>query len=350
MTDQKKINADDLDLIDDRMEDEYRDAAELWSEFDEAEGTTAATDDPEDTPPADEGREDEGEEWDAAGDAGQDEDRDGDAPKGDSPKGDTKPEGNAPSGDQQTQDIWANAPEEYRAAYEAARSEFENRDRRLRGQVSALQRQINELIASQKQAPAAPGGAAGKADGEQAQGFLGSDDWQSFRDEYPEVAGPLEGVISNLIQHTTRLEKELSAIGGERRQAALDEQANLLAEVHPDWTEVTADEAFGEWLASQPRHIREAAVRNANEIVDFEEAADVVGRFKAFRGEQQPPQAGNGRGNGNNRLASRRQRQLESASAARSRGPGAATGIPEDGDPETIWKQFDEMERREARA
>jgi hypothetical protein len=129
-----------------------------------------------------------------------------------------------------------------------------------------------------------------------------------------------------------------------------------LAEQHPDWQDVTADRGFADWIQSQPRHIQEAVARNATEIVDAAEAADVVGRFKAFRSAQpgaarQETSAGNGRADtGNNRLAGRRQRQLESASAARTRGPGAANGIPEDGDPTQLWKQFDEMERRQARA
>ncbi len=106
-------------------------------------------------------------------------------------------------------------------------------------------------------------------------------------------------------------------------------------------------------MKTQPRHIQEAAYRNANEIVDAAEAADVVSRYKAFRQPQQqninasPPNTE--RDANNQRLLGKRQRQLESAATARSRGPGVATGIPEDGDPETLWKQFDEMERRNAR-
>jgi hypothetical protein len=95
-------------------------------------------------------------------------------------------------------------------------------------------------------------------------------------------------------------------------------------------------------------------VRNAEEVVDAEEAADVVGRFKAFlaarqngtggdRGsaDERPLQGGNGNHQAQQPLSDKRKRQLESASTARSRGPGAATGIPDD--EEGAWKAFEKM-------
>lgn len=348
------LDTEDLDLVDDRLEDEGKDAAALWTEFDQAEAATGDSQNQDagsvDDPDAADGQDQDDDHGAADPTAGSD-----DAPL----EGKGQSDGDTPTDSaQQGDDIWATASPEHRAAFEAAQKDWEVRDRRLRGQVSALTRQLNELQ-RQRQQPAAPqAGAAGQGqqqDGnEDADGFLASDEWKSFQEEYPEVAAPLAKVIGGLQQNTTRLEKELSAIGFERRQAALSEQATLLAEQHPDWQKVAADKGFVDWLQGQPRHIQEAAYRNANEIVDAAEAADVVGRYKQFRVQQgggaltdTTPQ-GQSQGTGNNRLAGKRQRQLESATAARSRGPGAASGIPEDGDPEALWKMWDEMERRQA--
>ena len=95
--------------------------------------------------------------------------------------------------------------------------------------------------------------------------------------------------------------------------------------------------------------------------MDAAEAADVVSRFKAFRSAQsdagsdtldaddtEGPADDKGKGDGTTQLTGKRQRQLEAASTTRTGGPGAAHGIPEDGDPEEIWKAYDRQEQREA--
>lgn len=376
------IKQEDLDLVDDTLEDENQDEAALWSEFDEQEsGKEAAPDGGagdgggDDTSAAGADGAGAADDFDS-GEPGSDDDSAA-SPAGSDADPGGKPDGGdkTPSGDGRAQgddaDIdWANATPEQRAAYDAAQQrlkKLEHAERSNRGRISALQRQIAELTGGQSQSREADpgdGSADGQGQGEAAagsdqgadDGFLKSDDWKSFRDEYPEVAGPLEKVIGGLQAEVTRQHKELSAIGADRRESALAEQAGLLAEEHSDWQEVVADDSFMEWLEAQPRHIREAAIRNAEDIVDAQEAADVVGRFKAYRSEQQG--GGNAQdqqdttradgGGGTDNQQARRQRQLESASTTRSRGPGVATGISEDGDPERIWKQFDEMERRQA--
>lgn len=322
-------------------EAQEQDENALWDEFDREDSTAAV-----EAAPPDEGRVDDDEPLRNA-DAGADDNAD-DAPDG---------------ADQATADMWANASPAQKAAWQAAQEQIrklEQAERSNRGRLSAFQRQINELREKAEQPPkpaaqeaADQGKPAPDGAGKEADGFLGSEEWSSFQDEYPEVAGPLSKVIGSLQARLERQDKELTAIGSERRTAALREQAAALEEEHPDWQTVAADPGFADWLHGQPRHIQEAAYRNANEIVDAAEAADVVGRFKAFRSEKTGNQArqntaGNGAGPGNSRLAGKRQRQLESAAASRTRGPGVVSGIPEDGDEETIWRQFDEAERRQA--
>lgn len=362
----QNVDADDLDLVSDELEDAGKDEAELWSEFDRAEAATDGGASPEKS----------GEEAAEAAAEGADDTDDGSAPA------DAKPQGEAPATDDrsadaadpgQTQgnDLWASATPEQKAAFEAAQTQLrklEQAERSNRGRLSAMQRQLNDFTAGRDPSPPAARKAAdgqgndGKADG----GFLASDKWKRFEGEYPEVAGPLGELIGDLQSQLKRQDTQLSAIGNERREDALDEQEELLLEAHPDWEQVTEKPEFGPWLVDQPRHIREAALRNGDGVVDAEEAADVLSRFKSYLKEQsdgsgQEP-AGDGAGadtdtgtdpgNGKPQLSGKRQRQLESASGARSRGrPGVTSNAlpPEDGDPELIWKKFDEMEARQDR-
>lgn len=375
------LEQQDLALLDDRLEDETKDDAALWAEMDADESGKPAPDDADSKSSSAKASADQesgdSEDWgaDETGDRDSASDDDSAAQSaGDDDKGasadDKESESQQASDSDQTQgdDLFANATPEQRAAYEEAQAKLKalkHAERSNRGRISALQRQIQDFNRSSQGSQQDAGQASRgqqQGDDDRAEGsepgadnFLSSDDWQSFKQEYPEVAGPMEKVLQQQQQTVTRLQKELSAIGDDRRQDALTEQTTLLAEEHPDWDQVVAEDSFPEWLEQQPRHIQEAALRNSEEIVDAAEAADVVGRFKQHRENgaggqatpsQETPPAGRAGGSPNQQA--RRQRQLESASTARARGPGAASGVSEDADEETIWKQFDDKERREA--
>jgi len=342
--------------------------AALWAEFD-ADETGKAPDEgadggdanwqPEDADDATSG--DHGDVHD--GKAAKDEDK-GAAPSdvGDQKAKDTA-DGDAPDTESgkdasktQADDIWANATPEQRTALEAVQKSEQG----LREQLDRRMREISRLKSRQTADTPAPKEAG---DDEKTAAYLETDDWKAFTEEYPEVAGPLGSVIGNLQSVIDKQGKELSAIGNDRRQEALDEQANLLTQKHADWEQVVTEDpnAFAGWLDSQPRHVREAFARNQEQIVDAEEAADVVGRFKAFRQAHGQQQNGNGdgqgsatersdgsdagQGNGNDQatppLSDKRKRQLDSAATTRTNGPSGAGGIPESGDEKVLWDQFE---------
>ena len=256
--------------------------------------------------------------------------------------------------------LWSNANDEQRAALDASHAhikKLEQSERSNRGRVSTLQRQLNDITRQfDQRADKATADQPSDTDVTATNAFLDSKDWKDFEGEYPEVAGPLGKVVAGLQTEITGQRKQLDAIGVDRRQDAVDEQTDLLEEEHPDWLDAAEDPMFGGWLEDQPRHIREAAVRNAREIVDAAEAADVVGRFKAFRSEQSDDSAGPGDAGAKpddqeqvTSLSGKRKRQLEASSGARPTGAAAAHGIPEEGDEEAIWDAFDKKEAREAR-
>ena len=314
--------------------DGTEDEAALWAEFDAAEKADAG-----EAPP--EGR-------DAAADANggsPDKDADQDAAAAPADKA-----GNAQQTTPQN-DIWAAAPPELRSAFEAEarkRAEFEHRLRSDTGRIAALQRQIEDL----RKGGTAPGPAAGatQADAE-PNSVLASDKWKALKQEYPEVAEPFEAILAEMEGRIHRHEKELSAIGTDRRQAAQDEQQTVVTQVHGDYVGFIRGnlEQFQAWREAQPRYVQEAIQRNWDGVVDGYEMADVIARFKSSLGGnsgspgQEPPGKGTSQP-----LADRRKRQLESSASPRSRGPSVASGIPEDADEETIWKMLDEEDRRKA--
>jgi hypothetical protein len=274
-----------------------------------------------------------------------------------------QPGGAAPAKDQA--DVWANAPTELKAAHEAALAEYKSQFKKSQdGRIAAYQRTIDDLrrqVTQPSVSRETPGG-DNKAKGSGSKA-LESDKWKTLETEYGEIADPVKELFAEQSQELAKLQKEMAAIGTERRTAALREQADVLNTKHPDWQQTIRShfEDFKDWLNQQPRHIREAALRNQGDIVDGEEAADVVGRFKEHLGISS---AANGEGaqaktgaterresgtNGNPKpaLSGKRQRQLETAASGKSSGPGMASGIPEDGDPEQMWKQIQAAKKRE---
>ena len=117
-------------------------------------------------------------------------------------------------------------------------------------------------------------------------------------------------------------------------------QVDLYAKDHPDWQSYGHDDRFDPWLATQPNHIREAAARNSQYIVDAGEASDVLARFKADHGigvtappapAADPPPGGKGP-----QRDERRDRQRDGGRASEVRG-GPATTSTDPEDPEALW-------------
>ena len=357
-----ELKAEDLGLIDDSLEDEGKDDATLWADIEEAEADAKANGAADDESGAASA---EAAAAAASKEAGDEAGKTGDEGTSlDDESGDKTPD--TPAADQD--DPFADATPEQRAAHDAAQAQIkklEQSERSTRGRLGSMQRRINELSAQPVPAtPPAADKAAGddKDAGGDGKDYLASDGFKEFEKEFPEVAGPMKELVSGMQAEVSQLRRGQDAISQDRHQDQVSEQQGILEEEHEDWEEVMAANELLPWLDKQPRHIQEAAVRNAEEIVDAAEAADVVSRFKAFRSAQSdagddtpdaddtetPPAGDEGKGDGTTPLTGKRQRQLDAASSTRTGGPSAAHGIPEDGDPEEIWKAFDKKEQREA--
>jgi len=389
---------DEAAMSDDDLE------AKLWAEADTADTQAAgdAGDDDDDAGPSEKDRQDAVYAANADAETG-DEDTPGEADKtkdagastaaaddkaakatSDDDKG-AKPggAGKQPSGGGSTDkdltqaEAWAGAtPEEHRAAFEAAQKQLQTQvheNRSNRGRLSVMQREIDRLktgsTATQPNVSRETRD-AGKADAAKgASGYLASAEWKAVKEEYGDVLTPVETLINAMQQELTELRSGVTAINDERQASDHQEQKRTLEGIHPDYMDVFAGNVdhLDDWINSEPRHVREAFVRNQEHVVDAAEAADVVARFKAFLGIETPSQqqqqqntsgkgdgqAEAGKDNGNPQakagLSDKRKRQLGSATDVRGKSPGAASGIPEDGDEEEIWKMYDQQEAQEQR-
>jgi hypothetical protein len=344
------LSADDLSLIDPNLEDQGRDEAEIWDEFDQAEAKPGSDADAAAAQSAEAGSaQAEGSE---AGKEGAAKHEAGVAP----PK-----EGAGTELPAQSQpDIWASAPPELKSAFEAMQAEKAKLEQRIRsddGRVAAYQRKLREL----QQGARGPDRDAGRA-AVDARAAI-----EELAEQYPEIAQPLQKALDAVDSKLQTLDEREKS----RTQAEIDEiEAHVAAETaklegeHPDWYDVLAKngKAFAEWIEDQPRRIREAARRNDEQIISASQAAEVVEAFKKHLGHarQDDPQPkptpapaadpaatpAQPTPTPNPELNDRRRRQLAgSSSPPKSSGRPTVAGIPEDGDPEAIWAAFDAMER-----
>lgn len=237
-------------------------------------------------------------------------------------------------------DLWASAPPELRQAYEAAQrraQELEHYVKSNEGRVASYQRQYEDLRKQLQPQAKAPTPLPD----------IRNSGLAKIAEEYPEIGGPLTEILSPIVEELKEHRQARAADEISRRDAALGAAEAALKQQHPDFVEVIAGNraTFDQWLGAQPRPIREAYARNEEGIVDPEEAGFVVGLFKQHigvsSGREPPAPAGRSQ-----QLADRRQRLLESAESPRTKAPAVASGIPEIADEETLWKMWDEEDRR----
>lgn len=319
--------------------------AAIWKEFDDEEAGSAEPAAASEPPAEGRTQDDEG----VADDFPEDDSGTPNEPAAD-PQGEPAPgakaTGRAPA------DEWASAPPELRTRID----EILNERKRIGQDYAAARRQIGQLRAEMQQlrsqVSAPPNGAAPTDKAAPAGSLLEDNDLKAVADEYPEIAKPFMKVIGALEQRLAQFEPIGKQVVQERVDAAMQAEENALRATHADYDTYIASngKAFVDWLATQPRHIREAADRNGTVIQDAEEAADVISRFKAHMGVDGSRTANPAPNGGQQPLSGKRARQMAASAAPRGRTISASAGIPEDGDEEAIWKAFDALEERQSRS
>ena len=257
-----------------------------------------------------------------------------------------------PPAGQPTQDIWQNATEEQRAAFQAAlaeRDQLSTKVTRLIGQVSAADRQLARLR-SQSGATSGQQGDSGQDSGNAADPFE-AEDIKRWREEYGEIADPVLKLLKSQAAEIAALKAPVAEVAQEREAQVRTAEIETFTRAHPDWEAYVNDQRYPEWLATQPKAVRDAAQRAVN-VEDGAEAAWLLSQFKASigaGGSAPSPDPRPGSGKPTPSLTDlKRQRQL---GAGRDGGGSAApmqTGIPDDFDAATAAAEAALERRRQA--
>lgn len=232
----------------------------------------------------------------------------------------------SPSGNPTDSDIWANAPAEYRQAFEQMKRDAELRLKSVQGRQSAADRELQRLRQEraelEQRLQSQPTGEQDNS-GEQQQT---EDPYAQLVEDYPEIAGPLVEQLRAVQAKLGEVEKVAGTFQQERELTFYKQQQDILTEQQPDWQTALGDERFGGWLSEQPLPVQQAFERNASKIVDGREAAWLVGQFKTALGIGQSQQTGQPQAN-------RRAKQLASGRDYGRGGGGPVTdAIPDDFD------------------
>lgn len=229
----------------------------------------------------------------------------------------------------ETDDLWAGADSRLREAFEAQRSradKAENAIRSQNGRLSQAQHRLNDLEGELEQFR--KGKASQGTEGQDADEQTREERLAKLREDYPEVAAPILAELDNLRQKVGKLDTAHQSQAQERSQAFVDEQISFVSEAHPDWRDVVMSPEYAKWAETAPRYIREAISRNAQQIVDGEEVADVLARFRADT-KQPDPEA--------ERLQAKRERQFSASRSTETRTPAARPGGADTNDFDAEW-------------
>ncbi len=229
-----------------------------------------------------------------------------------------------------TDDIWKDAPEPLKAAYDAATrraQELEHRQRSDDGRVARYQRERDEALAKLTDASAGPGK-------EDPAALLATEGYQKLKTDYGDEFGPLFQALESLAERDKDATTRIGQLDEAQQNEVYLRNAELLTEKAPDWLPLVQREDFGPWVDAQPRLIQEAFERNRKKVVDPDEAAFVMSQFRAFAFLKDNPPAPQPQS-----LDQRRERQLEGAKSAGTRQPVVADTVDEE-DFEANFKRF----------
>lgn len=263
--------------------------------------------------------------------AGPQADEPADEPKADDPQAD---EPAAETAADKGTDHWAGATPEQIAELARLRqieNTFKGRQRASQNEINRLRQQLAEL--TRKPDPAKDEASKAALD--------------NAEEQFPETVRPLRNEILSLKEELAALRESQRALAESRIAESEMSGYDALVAAHPDAMEIAGRKEFVEWVRTKPRYVREAVQRNAERIVDAEEAIDIISAYKAETGTM-PRLTGADRSP--NRLAQPsapasqdpvRRQQLTGLSAPRGRASLAPKGEPEPTDSlEAEWEYW----------
>lgn len=340
-------------------EEERTEEDEVWDEIEAAErgekpAAAETGDKPDDEEPAAAAAE-------AAGE--------GDKPTAAGDEGGDKPTGQAAEGEEK--DIWAEAPEPLRSAFEAERQRADRAEhgrRSAEGRSATLTRRLEAMIAGEGDPPPGERGSEAPASrqppaDDSAQDQL-TQQLETLKVDYPEFA-PIADAMTRLVEQrqqdrTTiqQLRQGLQTIGEDRLHTVSAEQEQVVLDKHPDFSDIADSDEFVSWAKTQPEFVQAGIIANAEQVVDGEGVVWILDRYKADRGIESGKDGGSAAGQeepGKTKPAPDPIRTIQRRSATGTPRSSAGAAVPEQERSTTeteddVWNEIEAEEKRKIAA
>ena len=290
---------------------------EFDAAFDEADNEGA------NKPPEPNGDEDDSDDFDDADD-GNDIDTDNEDPE---PK--------------ENDDPWSSVPE----SLKAERDKLFNENSALRGRVPGLNRELDD---ARKKLAEHEARLSKRKDEDLDEDDDGEDTVADFKNEYPEIAGPVErmlreqqSVIDELRGKVDRHDQSFTADELQRNYAVLSSDDAVGALYQDVKMDGPRNAEFVEWYQTQPREVQAMVEKNGEKLVDAQVARTVMTLFQASS-----PQPTPGKGNEPNARDRRNKTLLAGAAGVKHKSAGVGRSIPDKDAYDAAWDYAEEQSSR----
>ena len=105
---------------------------------------------------------------------------------------------------------------------------------------------------------------------------------EAWSKKYPDVAGIVEAIADKKAQErSSDIDKRLKEVEELRVTAKREKAEAELSALHPDFTDIRADDVFHEWAKEQPKWVQDALYENVD---DAKSVSRVIDLYKADKG------------------------------------------------------------------
>ena len=174
-------------------------------------------------------------------------------------------EADTPKAEAQEEDAGLSAEEKsFKKRYSDIRKYMQEKDAEHKAALEKLQKQLeaatkNELVLPKSE-----------------------DEVEAWAKQYPDVAGIVEAIAEKKAnERASDLDSRLKEIEELRVTAKREKAEAELAALHPDFSDIRADDAFHDWASKQPKVVQDALYENAE---DAKSVARVIDLYKADKG------------------------------------------------------------------
>lgn len=202
-------------------------------------------------------------------------------PAGDEPAGGTGREAD-PSHDEAPPDIWADAPDELRSAFDAERQradQAEHARRSAEGRLNTAMHRLSRVTGTRERPRSGSPSDPADTDTPDASAALAQ-----LAEDYPEIAGPVSKVIEDLRSEVRTLRAQTDSLGQRHAAEVYGENERALEERHPDFENIGATPEFADWIAGQSGLVQAVYLENVEQIVSVDDVAYLLDKYKADKG------------------------------------------------------------------